>query len=148
MSSEMLDWVYKCLLDDEDVIVPLKQLWSRRYGLAGEPSFQRFARAVLGDSRFEEVYSLEYDPQLEALGYFTGPRVKLRSRDLTARCVFRILRRHNERIVQVLLRAMEVLAEESKAGPDEDLSEGIVMLEGLRPLFKPWVHLKPKDQGT
>lgn len=147
MPSEMLDWVYKCLLEDEDVIVPLKQLWSRRYGLAGEPSFEEFARAVLGDGRFEEVYSLEHDPQLEGLGYFTGPRVKLRSRNLTAQCVFRLVRKHNERVVQVLLRALEVLSEESQAGPDEDLSEAIVMLEGLRPLFKPWVHLKPKDQG-
>ena len=145
MSSEMLDWVYECLLEDEDIVVPLKKIWSRRYGSAGEPSFERFARAVLSDRRFELLYALDHDPLLEAFGYLGGPRVKLRSRHLPAQCVVRIVQKHNERIVQVLRRAIEVLAEESNGRPDEDLHETILMLEGLRPLFKPWVHLNPED---
>ena len=144
MSQEILDWVHKCLKDDEDVIVPLKKLWSRRYGFAGEPSFEEFAQAVLRDSRFEQLYSLDHDPRLEEFGYFAGPRVKLRSREITGQCVFRIVQKHNERIVQVLLRALEVLNEEPQEAADEDLNEAILMLEGLRPLFKPWTQLRTK----
>lgn len=142
MRSEMLEWVYKCLLEDEEVIIPLKKLWKRRYGLAGEPSFEEFAEAVLSDQRFEQMYWLDHDPCLEAFGYFAGPRVKLRSREITGRCVFRIMQKHNERILQVLLHALKILHNESSA---EDINEIILMLEGLQPLFKPWVHFKPKD---
>jgi len=142
MKSEMLDWVYKCLQEDEDVIVPLKKLWARRYGFAGEPTFDNFTRTVLADRRFEALYSLDHDPQLETFGYFSGPRVKLRSREITAQCIFRIVQKHNERVVEVLLRALEILKENSASDSDGDLAEAVLMLEGLRPLFKPWVHLK------
>ena len=148
MPSDMLDWVYKCLLEDEDVVVPLKKLWSRRYGLAGNPSFQQFARSVLRDERFEEMYSLDHDPLLEDFGYFAGPRVKLRSRELTGQCIFRLVQQHNERVVEVLRRALEVLSEEPQADSEEDLNDALILLEGLRPIFKPWIHLKPKDQPT
>ena len=147
MSNEILDWVHKCLIEDEDVIVPLKKLWSR-YGQAGKPPFEQFAFTVLNDDRFEQMYSLDHDLSLEAFGYYGGPRVKLRSRELTAQCIFRIVRNHNERAVQVLMRALEILGDESTQSSEESLSEAILMLEGLRPLFKPWVHLRPKDQET
>lgn len=138
MSSEMRDWVYKCLQEEEEIIVPLKKLWSRRYGLAGKPSFEQFERIVLRDERFEKLYSVDHDPCLEAFGYFAGPRVKLRSREITEQCVLHLVEKHNERIVQVLLRALEILREDSDPDSEADLSEAILILEQLRPAFKKW----------
>lgn len=138
MSSEILDSVYKCLEEDEEVIVPLKKIWRGRQDLAGELTFEHFARIVLSDERFEEVYSLDHDPCLEDLGYFAGPRVKLRSREITEQCILRLVQKHNERIVHVLLRALEILRSNAEAGSKENLSEAVLMLEELRPALRQW----------
>lgn len=138
MSSEMLDWVHKCLEEDEDVIVPLRKLWSCHHDLVDELTFEHFARMVLSDERFEEVYSLDHDPCLEDFGYFAGPRIKLRSREITEQCVLHLVQKHNERIVQVLLRALEILRNDAKPDSKEDLSEAVLMLEELRPAFRQW----------
>lgn len=147
-SVDVLNWVYQYLLADEEIIVPLKKLWSRKYDLVGELSFDEFARMILRDDRFEEVYSLDHDPQLENFGYFAGPRVKLRSRPITEQCVLRFVQTHNERVVQVLLRALEILREDPETRSEKKLSEAVLMLEELRPAFKPWVHLNPDDPDS
>jgi hypothetical protein len=145
MWSEELNWIYESLSADEEVIVPLRKLWTERYDLAEQISFEEFARVVLRDDRFEEVYTLEHDPQLESLGYFTGPRIKLRSRHITEQCVLRFVQKHNERIVQVLLRALQILGSDHRGRSDRNLSEAVEMLEELRPALKGWVHLDTND---
>lgn len=103
MSTELLNWVHKCLDEDEEIIVPLKKLWRRRYNdWSGKVSFEEFARLVLADDRFEQVYSIELDARLEAFGLFAGPRVKLRSREITEEGILLLVRKHNERIAQIL----------------------------------------------
>ena len=143
MSSEMLEWIYRRLEEDEDVIVPLKRLWNEWYAMAGEPSFDRFARSILADSRFEHVYSLEDESHLEAWGYFPGPRVKLRSREITEESVLHLVRKYNEYLVRALRRAWEILQDDTGSHPSDDLSEAILLLEEVKPALTPWVHLKP-----
>lgn len=144
----MLNWAYQCLEKDDDVIVPIKRLWSRKYRLAGTMSFEDFARRVTQDARFEVMYSIEQDPALEAFGCFSGPRVKLRSRKITVACVRRMLQKHNERILQTLQRAAELAEQDSDPERNNNLTEAIQMLDWLRPFFKPWINLGPKDQTT
>ena len=146
MSSEMLEWVYQCLKRDEDIIVPLKKLWNRRYGTTGMPSFEQFAKAVLRDDRFEQLYCLDHDLLLEAVDCFSGPRVKLRSRAITEECIVRLIQKHNDRTLEALRRALKLLGEDSDRSSEQQIQEAILMLEQLRPVFRPWVHLKPKDQ--
>lgn len=148
MSELILNWVCKCLEEDEDVIVPLRKLWNRGCSQSLDPSFEEFAELVLKDPRVEFMYSIDHNPGLEVFGYFGGPRVKLRSREITVQSVRRIVQKHNERIVQLLARAMELSQEGPGSDTDEDLNEAILMLEGLRPFLKPWTHLRQKDQTT
>lgn len=143
MSSKMMEWVYGRLDEDEDVIVPLKRLWNEWYAMAGGPPFEKFAESVLRDSRFERMYSLDDDPRLEAWGYFPGPRIKLRSREITEQCVLHLVRKYNEGLVQALRRAWEILQDDSEQDACGDLGEAILMLEEVRPALTPWVHLKP-----
>jgi hypothetical protein len=144
--SPILDWVHRRLEEDEDIIVPLKKLWNQRFGVRGKPAFGQFARTVLRDPRFELVYSVDHDPSLEAFGLYAGPRVKLRSREITPESILRLVQKHNERVIQVLLRASEILRADSEILPQKDLGEAILMLEELRPALKPWVHLRPGDE--
>lgn len=146
--SEMLDWAYQCLQEEEEIIVPLRKLWDRARSRARVPPFEQFSRAVLSDGRFEQVYSLEHDPILESFGCFAGPRVKLRSREITEQGILRLVQKHNERTIQVLLRALEILREDSNTNSEAVLGEAILILEQLRPIFKPWTHLKRGNQTT
>jgi hypothetical protein len=138
----MLEWVHRRLDEDEDVIVPLRRLWNEWYAVAGEPPFDTFARSVLGDGRFECVYSLNDNPHLEAWGYFPGPRVKLRSREVTEECVLHLVRKYNEDLVRALRRAWEILQDDTEPHSG-DLGEAILILEEVKPALTPWVHLRP-----
>ena len=72
--------------------------------------------------------------------------MKLKSRAITEEFIFRLVRKHNERIVDALRRALKILRQEPDGCSNEHIDEALQMLEQLRPLFKPWIHLKPKDQ--
>jgi len=146
MSFGMLDWVAEALQEDEEVIVPLKKIWGRRYGRAGEIPFNEFTEAVLKDERFEQVYCLDYDAGFEVFGCISGPRVRLRSRPITPHSVLRVVRKHNERIVRVLLHALETLREGQGARSDDDLGEAIEILEQLRPALKRWTRVPVIDK--
>jgi len=143
MSSEILDWVCRRLGDDDEVIQPLKKLWKDWHTFHDGPPFDEFATAVLGDERFEKMYCIDHDPDLEALGCFSGPRIKLRSREITPHHVLVIFRKHNERIAKILMKASEVLNGDSGTGSSTVLDEAVQMIEVLRPAFNPWVHFRP-----
>jgi hypothetical protein len=83
---------------------------------------------------------------LDEFGCFDGPRIKLQSREITKKSILRLVQAHNQRIVQAMLRAIEILREDSAGDPDDDLLEAVLLLEQLQPVFKPWSHLKSKDK--
>jgi len=140
MSPEVLDWVARCLEEDEDVIVPLRKIWAWRYNRAGELHFQRFAQAVLNDARFEVVYAVNCDIDMESLGCFSGPRVKLRNRLLTAQSVLSLARKQNERVVAVLIGALEALRSDPDNSQNRELEDAITMLQDLQPALRRWTH--------
>jgi hypothetical protein len=141
MPGQMLDWVNRRLGEDEDVIVPLKRLWKEWHAMNGEPSLEEFSVIVLSDARFEHLYSVEQDPQMETFGYFSGPRIKLRSREITQQCVLKLIKKYNENVVKTLRRVSELLHEEEDSC--NPLGEAILLLEEVRPALTPWVHLEP-----
>jgi len=146
MSSAMLDWVFERLRSDDQVIMPLKALWKEWHTGAGGPSYNRFVAVVLHDRRFEQVYSIDHDPQLETCGYFTGPRIKLRSREITEECLLKLIRSHNERIVEALFLAWEVFRNDPDSKSHGELRNAIQMLAELRPVFSSWTHV-PTDRN-
>lgn len=145
MSGDILEWVSCRLGECKDVIVPLKWLWHEWFAMTGQPSFERFARLVLADSRFEHLYNIEDDSRLEAWGYFSGPRIKLRSREITEECVLHLVKKYNEDLIRALHRASEILQDDDDKEIDtaHDLREAIQLLEEIKPALTPWVHLKP-----
>jgi hypothetical protein len=132
MPSRMIEWVAEQLDVDERIIVPLRELWNDWQSLGAAVDFPRFARAVLEDHRIEEVYSIDLDSQIESVGSFSGPRVKLRSREITERCVLRLIRSHHERVIEALCRAVEILREDPSFEGKGELSHAIQMLSALR----------------
>lgn len=105
---------------DPDFYVPIKKLWLilREEGLPLDLELEEFQAWLESDDRFEVRdfdTSLPGDPEeaaeiereLEELGFFSGPRVKLVSREMTAEDVFAGLLRSLERMNWALRGAWE-----------------------------------------
>jgi hypothetical protein len=116
VSQELLDWVTAYLEADEEIVVPVKRMWNEWRAAHAEPDLPAFSALVLADDRIEAMGAVDYDEgmvldaqeaaeyteQMEASGYYSGPRVKLKSRELTFEHVARMITRHNDRLEAAL----------------------------------------------
>lgn len=109
---------------DPDFYIPIKKLWLmlQAEGLALDLELEEFRAQLEADDRFEiEDFddSLPGDPEvvaeierdLEAMGFFGGPRVKLASREMTAEDIIAGLLRSLERMNEALRGAWETRPE-------------------------------------
>lgn len=127
MSSALLNWVHTYLEQDEEIVVPIKKMWNEWHAAHLEPSLETFTAMVLADERFEEMGGVDhtegfedwspeeleaYQREMEALGYFSGPRVKLKSREITLEHIARMIKKHNDRMEEALRQAREAMPED------------------------------------
>lgn len=147
MSSELLDWVHDYLERDPDIVVPIKKMWNEWRQTHSQPALQDFTSAILADPRFEEMSGVdhsegmewmepdgfeEYLRDMEAMGFFSGPRVKLRTRVLTLEHIANMIKKHNDQMENALRQAREALPEDASEQEEGALIEIQVMLEKLR----------------
>jgi hypothetical protein len=115
MPEAILDYVINVLETDPDVYAPVKRLW---YGLQDQGldagSYDHFLAWLQNDPRFvvepaveDELgepppWPPEEEPEMEALGFYLGPRVKLAARELTADHLAAILERHTGNLMSAL----------------------------------------------
>jgi hypothetical protein len=147
MSTELMDWVHAYLERDEDVVAPIKKMWNEWHADHAEPSLQDFTAIVLADERFEEMGGVdhaegmdwmseeemeEYARDMEANGFFSGPRVKLKSRPLTLEHITRMIKKHNDRMEWALQQARESMPEDVSEQGEGALIDIQVMARQLR----------------
>jgi hypothetical protein len=125
--SELIQWVRAYLKRDADIVVPVKRMWNEWIAARGTPVLEEFTRIVLSDDRVEEMPGVdhsegmdpeereEYERDMEAHGFYSGPRVKLKSRQITREHIARMLKKHNDR--------MEWALQQARAAMPEDVSE-------------------------
>jgi hypothetical protein len=68
---------------------------------------------------------------MEAIGFFSGPRVKLKSREITKEHIARMIQRHNDRLEWNLLQARLAMPEE---GMEEERSMWVDIMTLARQL--------------
>jgi len=147
MSSELLDWAYEYLERDEDIVVPIKKMWNEWRQTHNQPALQDFTSAILADQRFEEMSGVdhsegmewmepaefeEYIRDMEAMGFFSGPRVKLKTREITLEHITKMIKKHNDQMENALRQAREALPEDASEQEEGALIDIQVMLEKLR----------------
>ncbi|RMD60729.1 hypothetical protein D6833_09235 [Candidatus Parcubacteria bacterium] len=147
MSTELLNWVHDYLERDEDIVVPIKKMWNEWVAMHGAPSLEEFTALVLSDERFEEMPGVDYeeDPEwltpeeriayeqnMEEMGFFSGPRVKLKRREITLEHIARMIKKHNDRAEKALQAAREAMPEDLSEEEEELLIEAIEKLRRLR----------------
>jgi hypothetical protein len=120
---------------DPDFYVPVKKLWLmlQGEGLAIDMEMQDLYRMLANDERFEFTDGMEHtlgfeddpefrneiDREIEAQGFYGGPRVKLVSREMTAEDVFAAMTRSVARMNEALQGAWETRPEEDTELDDQ-----------------------------
>ena len=127
MSAELFDWVQAYLERDEEIVVPIKKMWNEWHAIHEEPLLTEFTAEVLGDERLEEMPGVSHTEgmewmspeelekevqEMEAIGFFSGPRVKLKSREITEEHIAKMIQKHNDRMEWNLQQARMALPDE------------------------------------
>jgi hypothetical protein len=147
MSSELLDWAYTYLEQDEDIVVPIKKMWNEWRATHGEPALERFTELLLADDRFEEMEGVdhkegldfdtpeeleEYVRDMEEVGFFSGPRLKLRAREITLEHVANMIKKHNDLMEMALRQARQVIPDDLSEEEEGQLIEIMARVEEFR----------------
>ncbi len=147
VSPELIEWVRGYLEHDEDIIVPIKKLWNESSAAQGTPPLGEFTRIVLSDDRIEEMRGVdhtrhmegmspeereEYERDMEAHGFYSGPRVKLRSRQITKEHITRMLKKHNDRMESALQEARAVMPDDANEAEEGNLIDVIMLARKFR----------------
>ena len=127
MDNRIITRIVEILEIEPDFFVPVKKLrlMLQGEGLALDIELEDLARTLADDARFEfapgvdHAEGLEDDPEfaqemereMEALGFYSGPRVKLASREMTAEDVFAAMARSLTRMNEALQGAWEARPE-------------------------------------
>src|SRR6185436_18840328 len=127
MSSELLEWVHTYLEQDEEIVVPIKKMWNEWQITHTEPALDVFIALLLADERFEDVGGVdhsegmewitpeemaEYVRDMEEVGFFSGPQLKLKSRELTLEHITTMIKKHNDRMEEALRQAHATMPDE------------------------------------
>jgi hypothetical protein len=145
--SEIIQWVRAYLEQDEDIIVPVKKMWNEWHAAQETPSLADFTRIVLSDDQVEEMPGVdhtghmeemsleereEYEEDMEAHGFYSGPRVKLKSKEITREHVARMLKKHNDRMEWALQQARAAMPEDIGEAEEGNLIDAIQLARKLR----------------
>jgi hypothetical protein len=132
---------------DADIVVPIKKMWNEWHAAQAEPSLEEFTALVLADERIEPMGQVDYEEGVDALdpleeaeykrrmeesGYFSGLRVKLKSRELTFEHVARMISRHHDRLEAALSAARESMPEDIDEQEEGALIHMIELAKELR----------------
>lgn len=147
MNEAILDHVTDVLENDPDFYVPVKKLWRGllAQGLTDSPAsdYDAFLAWLQEDERFEVEPSVEEalgepppwepeeEPEMEVLGFYLGPRVKLASRDMSIADLADILDHKTRDMMDALERAWEVRPEDDQQAEDL-LIEALAAAQRLR----------------
>ncbi len=151
MPAQMMDWVVAYLEQDEDIVVPIKKMWAEWRSANAEPGLAEFSSEVLADARIEEMGGVdhhagmewmspedmdEYERDMEKSGFYSGPRVKLKSRPLTLDHIARTIKKHNDRLQAALEAARRALPEDAGEQEEGALIDLMIRTKQLREMLR------------
>jgi hypothetical protein len=151
ISKEAQEAIISILEKAEDFYVPVKKIWkelrSQGYEL-GE--FDDFLRALKKDKKFEisefKDQDLKDGKEMEELGFYSGPRVKLKSRKITKEDMERIILKHMQNMIDNLVKAYQVSPEDLSPEEEDKLIEIMRKAKDLKEKIK--ATFKPKKEDS
>jgi hypothetical protein len=146
-NSEMRQWIRNYLEQDEEIIVPIKKMWNEWHAAHATPSLEEFTTVVLADPEVEEMRGVDHadgledmEPdelaehleQMERDGFYSGPRAKLRSREITKEHIVKMLKKHNDRMEAALRAAHALMPEDMTEADEGKVIDALTHVEDLR----------------
>lgn len=162
MSSEILNWVYTYLEQDEDIVVPIKKIWNEWHDSHTGLSLDEFTALLLADERFEEMDGVDHtegfewmEPEemddyirdMEEVGFFSGPRLKLKSREITLEHIVFMMTKHNDRMEQALQQAHAIMPDDISEEEEGQLIDIMAQVQQFRRHLRE-VGLEADDRGN
>lgn len=137
ISREVQEAIVAILEKAEDFYVPVKKIWkelkSQGYGL---PAYEDFLKYLKKEKRFEVTEfkdsDFEDEKEMEKLGFYSGPRIKLKSRKITKEDMKRITLKHAQNVIDNLVKAYEVRPEDLSAEEEDELLELMLRAKKLK----------------
>lgn len=145
--NEIIEWAIPILETDEEILVPIKKLWTRYVAEHSRVTLEEFTHALEQDERFEfmegtdptegledwtEEEKADHIAEMEALGFFGGPRVKLKHREITAEHIAKMLKKHTDNMMKALWGAFDVRPDEFDQEQDAELLDLIARAKELQ----------------
>jgi len=90
----------------------------------------------------------EYERDMEAHGFYSGPRVKLKSRQITREHIARMLKKHNDRMEWALQQARAAMPEEASEAEEGKLIDVIMRARKLRRDLRATGLEPPEDEWS
>ena len=135
MRERTIKRVVEILESDPDFYVPIMRLWLtlQQEGLDVDTKMEDLSEYLRTDARFEFAPGIDFGPvstlssefreererEMESLGFFSGPRVKLVSREMTADDIFTGLRNSLMRMNNALQNAWSTRPEGDQDTEDQ-----------------------------
>lgn len=154
MDNRTMARIVEILETDPDFFVPVKRLWLmlQKEGLDQSIDLEKFQHLLEIDNRFEFTpsvdhttglsdnpdFALETEQEIESLGFYSGPKVKLTSRMFTAEDIFTGMSQSLTRMNHALKDAWEARPENDQATEDqllEILAAGQKLEKEIQELF-------------
>jgi len=148
MDQESLDKIISLLETAEEFYVPVKKLWKelRQDGFA-LPEYDAFVEELGKDERFEIGIDFKKakeewdDAEMETHGYFSGPRIKLKTREITKDDMQRVALKRAQYMIDNLVKTYQARPKDMSS-KDED-----ALIEVMRKAKKMKEHLGSMFQG-
>ena len=130
MDNHTLTRIIEILETDPDFFVPIKKLWLmlQGEGLALDTEPETLHRMLQEDERFEFAPGVDHKEgfaeikqDMEMLGFYSGPRIKMASREMTADAIFAAMARRLEQMNAALQGAWDTRPE-----GDQDMEEQLL----------------------
>ena len=145
--SALTDWAASVLEVDEDILAPVKKLWAEYSARAPNVSLDDFSRALEQDARFEflegtdptehldgwtEEEKADHVAEMESLGFYGGPRVKMKDREITRDHIAKMLKKHTDNMMSALWSAFDVRPEDLPEEAQQELLDLIAQAKELQ----------------
>jgi len=133
MYQQITDWAAQELATADEFYVPVKKLWVELQRLAEMPRLplEEFTRLLEADERFEFEEGIDFGEgfpaemqeeeraSMEELGFYSGPRAKLKDREITREDLERILQGHTDNLLTALRGAWETRPQGDQEAEDQ-----------------------------
>jgi hypothetical protein len=132
MDRHIVSRITNILENDPDFFVPIKKLWLELQTEGYDINLEELQHVLLAYNQFEVTPDVDHpgfqgnpeladetEHEMEALGFYSGPRVKLVSREMTVEDIFAGMTRSLTRMNQALQSAWETRPTDDQATEDQ-----------------------------